>query len=291
MVAAAPIKYSFYHSDGAGRDSFIRHVSENQTPFNYVPKSPEFAGNRQPGMAAHVPGYSVDYLPKPAMPKAVMGYTGSMIGLKPQVGTVFGLDGPWASEEKRPPNSYMNSGGAAPPPAIVVSSLQTAKSAHAHRADSTAHRMPGYGGHQSGHQHVAGKSHSAISVGDAGRTDFVVIGDGAPGSTSGDQLIVSRNLLPGSKNPTNPPTRTKRGYTGHLPGRHYSTNFGKSFHQGAVELLAFNGQPPAGGIPDPGRPFIADDLEISLQRTGRPQRSLNYVSGYAGFRPRTTPLP
>ena len=39
-------RYNFYHSDGGGRDGFIRHVSEHQTSFNYVPKAPEFVGNR-----------------------------------------------------------------------------------------------------------------------------------------------------------------------------------------------------------------------------------------------------
>ena len=37
------IKYNFYLSDGGGRDGFIRHVSEHQTPYNYVPKAPECA--------------------------------------------------------------------------------------------------------------------------------------------------------------------------------------------------------------------------------------------------------
>ena len=43
MAPAVPIKYNFYHSDGGGRDGFIRHVSEHQTQFNYVPKAPECA--------------------------------------------------------------------------------------------------------------------------------------------------------------------------------------------------------------------------------------------------------
>ena len=42
----APGRYNFYHSDGLGRDSFIQHVSQHQTSFNYVPKTPECARRR-----------------------------------------------------------------------------------------------------------------------------------------------------------------------------------------------------------------------------------------------------
>ena len=242
-------------------------------------------------MAANMPGYSTSWLGRPEMGKAVTGYTGTMAGLKADVGTVFGKSGPVDEGE---PESFFNHGGAGSPPAALVQSFAAAKDAQTQRASTSVYRVPGYAGHMSGHKHIAGKSNGAISTGEGGRTDFPNFGEGAPGMQTGDRSMVSGNLLPGDQNPSNPLPRSKRGYTGHLPGRHYSTNFGKSFHMEAQELLKYNGRPPAGGIADPGRPYIADTescLQFPEGNIGRPQRSLNCVSGYSGFRPRTTPLP
>ena len=253
------------------------------------------AGNRQPGMSNSLSGYSINYLDRPAPPKAVRGYSGNLAGMQATIGTVFGTFA--APEEPVSSDAFPNCHGAAPVPVNLVSSFKGAKLTHEGRAAAGAFRMPGYAGHLSGHQHVAGKSHSAISCGDAGRTDRPNFGTGAPGMSDADQHIVSRNLLPGvtlGPDSAGVPPRTKMGYMGHLPGKHYSTNFGKSFAQASVELLAANGRPAAGGIPDPGRPFIADtDAQIAFPNghVGRPQRSLICVAGYAGFRPRTTPLP
>lgn len=239
-----------------------------------------------------MPGYSKEWMSKPAIPMAVTGYTGNIASLKPQVGSVFG-QGQVAVE---PLDTFFHEGGAHPTPAALTASFGAAQAAHLRRAAMAAHRTPGYAGHLSGQQHACGKSRSAVCLGEAGPTHLPNLGEGAPGLTDRDQLIVCRNLLRGVTNPRELPTRTKHGYTGHLPGRHESTNFGKSYMQGATELLQYSGTPPAGGIGDPGRPFIADNhieprLAFPEGHQGRPQRSQHCISGYAGFRPRTTPLP
>ena len=70
--------------------------------------------------------------------------------------------------------------------------------------------------------------------------------------------------------------RTKMGYTGHLPGRHYSTNYGASFNATAGKLLV--------------NPDVAVPLTIGEFRDERPPRLQAAVAGYKGFRPRATPL-
>ena len=73
---ALPIKYSYYQPNGSGRDSFIHHVSLNQSDFTYVPKAPQLQANRQPGVANGMPA-SVCVRPgSQAAPRAVVGYTG-----------------------------------------------------------------------------------------------------------------------------------------------------------------------------------------------------------------------
>lgn len=263
------------HPNGTGRDGFISATSEHQTNFTYVPKAPEFVGTRMPGMASNMVGLTS----KPGsfpMPAQVTGYTG--------------LRGP-SGEPPTAADAFPNLG---PAPKTMVSSI---KSFEASKAAMSAHhsnpnyRIPGYAGHSPGHQQVCGWATGPINWGDAGKTTYAAIGFDAPGLNAGEQVIKNTNLAPGAVIPAGLP-RTKAGYTGHLPGRHFSSNFGKAFMYSSEELLATEGQPPAGGIPDPGQPFNADvesKLVFPAGHIDRPQRLKTCVVGYAGFRPRTTP--
>ncbi|KAL1524733.1 hypothetical protein AB1Y20_019616 [Prymnesium parvum] len=282
---APPIKYNFYQPSGSGRDGFIMHVSTHQTNFTYVAKAPEFAGNRQNGMANSLVGYSKDTLPKPSPPLAVSGYTGRMPGLSAGIGTVFGTF--QKAEEPLPLDAFTNVRGAAPPPEYILKAIRKANEAHERRAATPGFRMPGYGGHLSGYKHLIGQSFSA-AVGSNRGPVLPCNPTGAPGMSSAAQCIVPRNLQPGVVMPREV-ARTKSGYCGHLPGKHYSTNFGKPFTPRAEELLATNGQPAAGGIGDPGRPFIADvDSRIAYPNghVGRPKRYKIALDGYTGFVPK-----
>ena len=158
------------------------------------------------------------------------------------------------------------------------------------------YRIPGYAGLCPGHKQVCGFTHGAICWGEAGRTTYAAIGFDAPGLNAGEQIIKTTNLAPGAIIPAGKP-RTKAGYTGHLPGRHFSSNFGKNFMATSEELLTTHGQPVMGGISDPVQP-LKPDIEAVLESgpTAWPNRSLEdskrhlqSVAGYAGFRPRTTP--
>jgi len=278
MVAAVPLKYNFYHSDGSGRDGFIRNVSEHQTSFNYVPKSPELPGTRQPGMASNTVGIS--HLPSyTEKPFAVTGYTGlrQTAGEMPTSADAF----PGLPKDGVTPHP-MNS---------LLASFHEEKRRHEARIQTPSYRMPSYAGHCSGHQHVCGFTHGAVCWGDAGPTTFATIGEGAPGLGAKVQLIKSVNIPPDAKVPAGLP-RTKTGYMGHLPGKHHSSNFGKNFATAAEEWIASDGKPALGGIADPVQPFNADtDCKVQYP-TGhieRPWRQRLAVSGYAGFRPRTTP--
>ena len=135
--------------------------------------------------------------------------------------------------------------------------------------------MPSYAGHCKGHQQVCGLTHGAICCGDAGPiTRFAAIGPEAPGLTSGEQVIKTANLQKGAPLPAGI-SRTKMGYTGHLHGRNYSSNFGEAFAATSEKLLV---------SANPGH--IGHVGEFKGER---PMRQKCAVSGYAGFRPRTTP--
>jgi len=264
MVAAVPIKYNFYHSAGDGRDGFIRHVSENQTTFNYVPKAPEFVGTRMPGMASNIVGMTNKsaYEGKPA---AVTGYTGHTVPA--------GAD--WG--EPTPADAFpgLPVGGTAPEPTnSLLSSFHAQKRKHEANIMHKNYRMPTYAGHCSGHQHVSGFTHGAICWGEAGGQEFLdVIGPGAPGTAEREQVIRTVNLQKGAITPAGLP-RTKMGYTGHLGGKHYSSNFGESFAASSEKLLDST---------DSG--FIKHVGEFPGER---PARLNCAVAGYSGFRPRTT---
>jgi len=275
-MSIAPLsKYNFYHNNGSGRDGFIRAVSDGQTYFNYVPKAPEFPGTRMPGMASNMVGLTSkpSYTDKPL---SVSGYTGFSL---PKGG----------HEPPTAPDAFPNLGPG--PNASRLAYEAKEKQQQAMNISHPKYRMPGYAGHCDGHAQVCGFTHGAVCWGDAGNTKLAAITDGAPGLTAGVQLIHSPNLQPGTPNPAGL-SRTKTGSTGHLPGRHYSTNFGKPFEMTAAELLDTNGHPDAGGISDPGQPFNADvesKMAYPLGHVGRPNRLTQSISGYAGFRPRTTP--
>jgi len=275
-MSIAPLsKYNFYHNNGSGRDGFIRAVSDGQTGFNYVPKAPEFPGTRMPGMASNMVGLTSkpSYTDKPL---SVSGYTGLRM---PSGG----------HEPPTMPDAFPNLGPGPQVSRLAYEADQTQQ--HAMNISHPNYRVPGYAGHCGGHQQVCGFTHGAVCWGEAGPTTLAAIGPGAPGLTDREQLIHSPNLQPGTAIPAGL-SRTKTGYTGHLPGRHYSSNFGKSFEATSAELLATDGKPDAGGIADPGQPFNADTERKMLYpngHVGRPNRLTNCISGYAGFRPRTTP--
>jgi hypothetical protein len=166
-------------------------------------------------------------------------------------------------------------GGAPAPMTNLLSSFQEEKRKHLQCTQAAGYRIPGYAGHCSGHQHVCGFTHGAVCWGEAGRTDYAAVGEGAPGLTAGPQIIKNINLQKGAPLPDGAP-RTKMGYTGHLPGRHYSTNYGASFNSTAGKLLV--------------NPDVAVPLTIGEFRDERPPRLQAAVAGYKGFRPRATPL-
>lgn len=270
VTAAVPIKYNFYHSDGGGRDGFIRHVSEHQTQFNYVPKAPEFVGTRMPGMSSNMVGLTnkPSYFDKPL---AVTGYTGQTVPA--------GRD--WG--EATAPDAFpgLPCTGAAPAPMQnLVSSFHAQKNQHERTIQAAGYRTPGYAGHCPGHQHVCGFTHGAICWGDAGDTPkLAAIGSDAPGLNAGDQSIKIANLQKGAYVPPGI-SKTKTGYTGHLHGRHYSSNFGEPNALTAEKLLK---SADAGTIPHVG------EYSTEYPDGARPMRQKVAVSGYAGFRPRTTP--
>lgn len=243
-------------------------MSEHQTGFHYVPKAPEFVGTRQPGMASNTVGVTnkPSYLGKPV---AVSGYTGSTVPP--------GRD--WGAATPADAFPGLPVGGGAPAPMDnLVSSFHAEKRKHEAKIQHPGYRTPSYAGHCSGHQHVCGYTHGAICWGDAGKAvHLAAIGPGAPGLTAGEQVVKSPNLQPGAVVPAGL-SKTKMGYSGHLHGRHYSTNFGQSFAATAEKLLQ---SADAGYIPHVGE-FVPPEA--------RPMRLKCYVAGYSGFRPRTTPL-
>ena len=162
--------------------------------------------------------------------------------------------------------------------ASVTSSFQKEKAKQESRILSTpGYKLPGYAGHVGGHQSVAGYTYGALCLGDAGKMDYAAFGPDAPGLNTGPQIIKNVNLRPGATLPDGAP-KTKAGYTGHLPGRHFSSNFGENFNATAVKFLEKNGA--AGHVKHVGEfPTEAD----------RPMRLKVAVAGYKGFRPRTTP--
>jgi len=166
----------------------------------------------------------------------------------------------------------------------VVDDFNAAKRKAAQRFEIPTFQMPSYAGLCPGHQQVCGKTHGAICAGEAGITTLAAFGPEAPGLSAGPQIIKGCNLQPGAVVPAGLP-RTKTGYMGHLPGKHFSSNFGKNFATASEEWLATDGKPAAGGIPDPGQPMNANPP----LPTPYPWRQKVAISGYAGFRPRTTP--
>lgn len=222
-------------------------------------------GTRMPGMASNMVGLSnlPSYVDKPS---AVTGYTGMVVPA--------GRD--WGSATPADAFPGLPVGGGAP---VVMenltSSFHAEKRRHEDRISHPEYRTPGYAGHCSGHQHVCGFTHGAICWGDAGATPkLATIGNDAPGLNAGPQVVKNSNLQKGAVLPAGF-SRTKMGYTGHLHGRHYSTNFGESFAATSEKLLASS---DAGYIKHIGE-FVAE----------RPMRQKCAVSGYSGFRPRTTP--
>lgn len=303
------LTYNFYHADGNGRDSFISHASAHQNEnFNYVPKAPEMAGNTQPGMSCGLPGHYSEEAPEAATAQ-VVGYTGHFPGDRYAIGTTFQHS---SQELMQTFRAHQAAGGPPPlPPAFpdcYPRPVNKPTSVEYHqslakqkqREAVPSHRIPGYGGYPTGHQHVSGFTFGAICAADGTpNTQGAVIGEGAPGLGRPESIsVVHPNLQPGAAPITNE-RFTKAGYTGHLPGRKFSSNFGKQFSMAAKEMLLTNGQPGAegspysGGVSDPNNPYNADvtaKLQYPAGHVGRPAKCVNYVAGYTGFRPQTTPF-
>jgi len=303
------LTYNFYHADGNGRDSFIAHASAHQNEsFNYVPKAPEMAGNSQPGMSAGLPGHHSEIVREPANAQ-VVGYTGHFPGDRYAIGSTF----QHSSQELMDTFRAHQAAGGPPPLPIAFPDCYprpvnkpTSEEYHQSLAKQTqrttvpSFRIPGYGGHPTGHQHVSGFTYGAIAAADGTpNTQGAVIGEGAPGLGRPQTIsVVHPNLQPGAAPITND-RFTKAGYTGHVPGRQFSSNFGKQFSMAAKEMLLTKGQPGAadspysGGVSDPNNPYNADvtsKLNYPEGNVGRPAKCVAYVAGYAGFRPQATPF-
>ena len=218
-----------------------------------------------PGMASNIVGvtHKSSYTDKPP---AVTGYTGLVVPPNRDWG------------EATAPDAFpgLPKGGGAPVPMLnMVNSFHEEKRRHESKIQQPGYRTPGYAGHTSGHQHVCGFTYGAICCGAAGRaTHLASIGPGAPGISEGVQLIKGSNLQKGAPLPAGL-SKTKMGYTGHLHGRHYSTNFGESFAATAEKLLQ---------SADAGHVTHVGEFKVP-----RPMRQKVAISGYGGFRPRTTP--
>lgn len=302
MVAAVPLTYNFYHPDGSGRDGFIHHSSQHQNAnFNYVPKAPTMPGNEQAGMASSLPAAYSEAEKQPTTAQ-VVGYTGHFPGDKYAVGDTFQHSSARLMETFK---AHKAAGG---PPALPVQfpdlwprpTPQTSAEYDAElkrqraRQQAAGHRIPGFAGFSTGHQHVAGFTYGAICAAD-GTPDShgAVIGEGAPGlGRKVSVSVVAPNLQPGAALPTDE-AKTKPGYCGHVPGRHFSSNFGKQFSLSAKQMLECNGRPSAGGVADPGVPYYSDTdgtLAYPAGHVGRPAKCMVGIAGYAGFRPQTTPF-
>ena len=273
MGGEIPIKYNFYHPAGDGRDSFIHSVSQNQTGFVYVPKAPEFVGTRQPGMACSMAGLTgkPTYTEKPP---AVSGYTGLVVppkgydrfGSTPTPSDAF----PALPQYPLPPH------GGAPMKENVKDFLEFKANFAATTKSAPDYKMPSYGGHFPGHMHVCGFGRGAICLGAGAATKFLgVIGPGAPGSAEQVQEVRAPNLQKGAVIPAGI-KYTKAGYTGHLHGKNYSTNYGESDLATREKLLTTNN---SGYIKHIGE-YTEGEAPVRLQSA---------VSGYVGFKPRTTP--
>ena len=225
-------RYNFYHADGNGRDSFIHHASQHQNEnFNYVPKAPEMPGNTQPGMASGLPGHYSEEARESATAQ-VVGYTGHFPGDRYSIGTTFQHS---SQELMSTFRAHQATGGPPPlPPAFPdcyprpkpQAALPCSKeydqslAKQTQRAAVPSHRIPGYGGWATGHQHVSGFTYGAICAAEGTpNTQGAVIGEGAPGLGRLSGLsYVHPNLQPGAAPITNE-RFTKAGYSGHLPGR------------------------------------------------------------------------
>jgi len=300
MASKPNIKYAFYHADGGGRDSFILASSRNQNVnFNYVPKAPEMPGNKQPGMASSLPAQYMTQEFEPATAQ-VVGYTGHFPGDRYEIGSTFQhasqhLMQTFREHQKHGlPSQPPHFPDCFPRPSKFVSAeYENSKATQLLRSQKPGFRVPGYAGFSSGHALTSGFTYGAIAAGECPPIPTVVIGEGAPGLGRVSGLsVVQPNLQPDAA-PAIDTKYTKPGYSGHVPGRHFSSNFGKNFSKAAQEMLATNGQPPAGGVDEPERPYIADiggTLAFPAGNVGRPAKCYAHVAGYKGFRPQATPF-
>ena len=299
---ALPIRYSFYSESGDGRDTFIMSQSRNPTSFVYVPKAPVMAVNLQTGMGSSIPG-NLKQPPGEAAAIGVPGYTGHVPGASYATGDTFARSSADAIATFRgnvkngfPEQAphFPNVWPRAPP--MKTEEYAKSQALQSTRAAQPGFRIPGYSGHSSGHQHVAGKTYGTICSGEAGERSGAVITEGAPGLGRKEVMAVQVNLQPDAVAAFATEQKWQRaraGYTGTVPGRHAGGNFGKPWKVAADELLKTAGLPAMGGVGEPERPHIADVgavVPFPAGQKNRPPKQFNYIAGYAGFRPINTPL-
>ena len=199
---ALPIRYSFYSESGDGRDTFIMSQSRNPTSFVYVPKAPVMAVNLQTGMGSSIPG-NLKQPPGEAAAIGVPGYTGHVPGASYATGDTFARSSADAIATFRGnvKNGFPEQAPHFPsvwPRAPPMKTEEYAKSQalQSTRAAQPGFRIPGYSGHSSGHQHVAGKTYGTICSGEAGERSGAVITEGAPGLGRKEVMAVQVNLQP-----------------------------------------------------------------------------------------------
>ena len=265
---ALPIKYSYYQPNGSGRDSFIHHVSCNQSDFTYVPKAPQLQANRQPGVSNGMPASICVRPGSQSVPRAVAGYTGH-----PPI--------PAGAHKPEPAPQPIQE------PRVAGAAFDAST---ASRKNAPAFRIPGYAGHTPAHIGYCGLSFGALGARDT-RASTTAGCKATLGLAMKQSLTVSRNVPADCPQPETA-QRSKSGYTGHVPGRNFSERFGKNFAVATTETL--RGDNATAGIGDAGRPYIADTegrLQYPAGHVGRPPRfeARGHVAGYAGFRPLSAP--
>ena len=264
---ALPIRYSFYSESGDGRDTFIMSQSRNPMSFVLRAEGAVMAVNLQTGMGSSIPG-NLKQPPGEAAAIGVPGYTGHVPGASYATGDTFARSSADAIATFRgnvkngfPEQAphFPNVWPRAPP--MKTEEYAKSQALQSTRAAQPGFRIPGYSGHSSGHQHVAGKTYGTICSGEAGERSGAVITEGAPGLGRKEVMAVQVNLQPDAVAAFATEQKWQRaraGYTGTVPGRHAGGNFGKPWKVAADELLKTKGLAAMGGVGEPERPHIAD---------------------------------
>jgi len=279
-------KYNYYPPSGSGRDTFITHVSNNQTSWSYTQNPPWL--NMQQGQASNMTSRTTQSLRPAVSGPKIVGYTGHVEGSRHTVGA-NGLLAPAPTTA----NKSMPLGAGLPQVGgLSMGAGELSKTQQLKRQATPSFRIPGYAGHAPGHKHAVGLSFGAIGEGAAGddvssssRTAVMA----PPGMINGsNEVPLQRNLQPDVVMETM--TVPCVGYTGHIQGAALSANFGKAYAVKAKEAPSY---PSDGGVGDPERKWIADverTLPFTRGHVGRPPRYAIAIKRYAGFRPASVPF-